>query len=277
VNGGRMGVQPRTLRNDGRSATIILTLPVKFRGGALIVTDPEGREETFPTQKGSNIEWTAFLADCEYEVETVTKGCRMMMSYGVYIKGFEGGGEGGIGLLDGVVIHPEPLIKPSKAFMDLLGSILNMTRGRKIAFYVSGSYSVNPSEMVASSLIPLLKGGDALLYQALKTFKLSPKFNWTAGGYVWPADRKVEILGQDYDNLHKRVEKNGAMPLDATDILILTAPTHDQMQVPVAAYGGASGWAEVPQAEVGKERVPFVSNGELEKLVVNCLIVTRVH
>ena len=58
------------------------------------------------------------------------------------------------------------------------------------------------------------------------------------------------------DSLRARVEESGAVPLAETEITIM------------------SDWqAAVP---VSKERVPFVSNGELEKLVVNVLLVTYI-
>jgi hypothetical protein len=58
------------------------------------------------------------------------------------------------------------------------------------------------------------------------------------------------------DSLRARVEESGAVLLSEADITIL------------------SDWqAGVP---ISKERVPFVSNGELEKLVVNVLLVTYV-
>jgi hypothetical protein len=61
---------------------------------------------------------------------------------------------------------------------------------------------------------------------------------------------------ESIDSLRVRVEDSGAIPLAEADITILTD------------------WqAGVP---VSKERVPFVSNGELEKLVVNVLLVAYV-
>lgn len=142
-----MGPQPRSLRNDGRSATIVVTLPVRFRGGALIVRDPDGNEERYHGRGGKDgdIEWTAFLADCEYEVETVQKGCRMFISYGVYLRTFGPSG-----------LYPDPLIAPSDHFLDLLSPILNMNRGRKIGFYISNDYGVNPSDVLADTLVPLV-------------------------------------------------------------------------------------------------------------------------
>ncbi|KAF5344606.1 hypothetical protein D9758_013896 [Tetrapyrgos nigripes] len=304
--GGSMGPQSRALRNDGRVATISVTLPVRFRGGALIVRDAEGNEEKFYGRGGKNgdMEWMAFGADCEYEVETVQKGCRITVLYGVYLKTF-----GPTGVTD-----TEPLISPSDQFLDLLSPVLNMSRGRKIAFYVGNDYGARPSEVVAETLVPMLKGGDSLLYHALKLYKLVPELHWSAGGYIWPVDRTVEIAdeqthggspasrmaalsllerdsqqrrgmpgtpavrgpfsiaGSVYsdaglsaheedlairDSLRFRVQESGAVPLAESEIVLMTD------------------W-NLPTQVVGKERVPFVAGGEMEKLVVNALMVVFV-
>ncbi|KAJ3934168.1 MAG: hypothetical protein NXY57DRAFT_995371 [Lentinula lateritia] len=317
VKGGRMGPQPRSLRNDGRVATIVVTLPVRFRGGSFIVRDSEGYEERYFGRGGKNgdMEWLAFSADCEYEVETVTKGCRITILYGVYLKTF---GPTGV---------TEPLINPSDNFLDLMSPVLNMSLGRRVGIYVSNDYGVNPSEVLAESLVPMLKGGDSVLYHAIKLYKLSPELHWTAGGYIWPVDRTVEIaeqgqnsspsaklaglletprgrvtstpavrgafalpphagsasgragsvagragsvnggfsgstIGSAYpdsdedllDNLRYRVQQSGAIPLGEADITIL------------------NDWNN-PAPMIGKERVPFVVGGELDKLVVNALMV----
>ncbi|KAI3613020.1 hypothetical protein WG66_005307 [Moniliophthora roreri] len=291
VSGGRMGPQSRALRNDGRVATISVTLPVRFRGGAMTVRDTEGFEEKFYGRGGKtgDMEWMAFSADCEYEIEPVQKGCRLTMFYGVYLKSY---GPSGV---------TEPLINPSDNFLDLLSPVLNFSRGRKVAFYVTNDYGVNPSEVLADSLVPMLKGGDSILYHALKLYKLVPELHWTAGGYIWPVDRTVEIIDtanssptsrlsmsnmsihdsphtprsrappvrgafgvytdpneeEGIDDLRNRVVDSGALSLAEAEISLLTD------------------W-NTPSPIVGKERVPFVAGGELERLVVNALIVVFV-
>lgn len=143
VDGGRMG--PRGRANDGRVATVCVTLPVRFRGGALVVRDADGRDERFYGRggKAGDMEWTAWLNDCQHEVETVQKGCRITLTFGIHLRSF-----GASGLL------PDPLITPSDDFLDMLSPVLNITRGRKIAFYLSSEYGVNPSEVLAESLVP---------------------------------------------------------------------------------------------------------------------------
>lgn len=143
MKGNRQFVQPRA--NDGRVATIVVTLPVKFRGGALVVRNVEGTEERFFGRAGKpgDMEWTAFMGDCDCEIEEVTKGARVTMSYAVQIRSFGPSG-----------IQPDPLISPSDQFLDLISPILNMSRGRRVAFYLTGEYDVNPADVIADSLVP---------------------------------------------------------------------------------------------------------------------------
>jgi hypothetical protein len=62
------------------------------------------------------------------------------------------------------------------------------------------------------------------------------------------------------DLLRMRIQDSGAVPLAEEDILVLSDP-----------------WASPSASVPGKERLPFVSNtGELEKLVVNVLMVVYV-
>jgi hypothetical protein len=120
-------------------------------------------------------------------------------------------------------------------------------------------------------------------------YKLSPELRWTAGGYIWPVDRTVECgpevsdggsynnsgrrpmsggygagpyadEGDHIINLQHRVEQSGAIPLAEADIVLLADKDMS---------GTMSG-------TISKERVPLVSNGLLDKLVVNILLVVYV-
>ncbi|KAF5373458.1 hypothetical protein D9615_009480 [Tricholomella constricta] len=299
--GSRMAPQPRSLRKDGRAATILVTLPSRFEGGALIIHALEGDHEKY-LGKGSRadeIEWTAFLPDCEYEIEPVVRGCRISLSYSVFLRTLGPCG-------------PEPLIRPSDEFLDRLAPVLNLSRGRKVAFYLEFDYAINPAEALADAVVPILRGGDSILYHAIKLYKLAPELHWTAGGYIWPVDRTVDFVSDDIagapfqsaalplgrmpfgvlngattsprsaavppirgpfsnnasstysdagdeevNNLRSKVEDSGAVPLAEADVIILTD------------------W-NAPAPVAGKERVYFVSGGELEKLVVNVLLVVYV-
>ena len=141
---------------DGRVATIIVTLPVRYRGGALIIRDPNSLDDSYEeiyrgggkshtsaqghTGVGiDNLEWTAFLENCDYEVEEVTKGLRLTISYAVYVRSFGTGG-----------IMPDLLITPSDQFLDLVAPILNICRGRKIALSGGQTCGTWANEFVSS-------------------------------------------------------------------------------------------------------------------------------
>jgi hypothetical protein len=101
---------------------------------------------------------------------------------------------------------------------------------------------------------------------------------WTAGGYVWPVDGVVECGpevtdGTSYNTssrrpvsgvygeeqiipLQHRIEQSGAIPLAEAGIVLVADKEMSGI--------------------VSKERVPLVSRGLLDKLVVNILLVVYV-
>jgi hypothetical protein len=210
------------------------------------------------------------------------------MTYAVFVKSFGPASN-----------NPDTLVTPTDQFFSFLSPILNLSRGKTLAFYLSQDYIANPAEAVANSIIPQLKGGDALLYDAFKFHKLAPDLHWTAGGYIWPVDHTLEFFvddvrqggpaanpinmrspspnpgfgrvpqtrggyganptgGPGYEGegggLEPRVRASGALSFAEANISLLT----DQNN---------------PNPVIGKERVDFVSHGELTKLVVNVLLV----
>ncbi|KAJ7058740.1 hypothetical protein C8F01DRAFT_1370941 [Mycena amicta] len=324
--GGRLPPQPSPqalaqARRDNRVATLSITLPVRFTGGALTIRDPfDGRLErldtigaTTPGQIQSDLEWTAFLGECEYDVDVVTRGCRMSISYAVFAKTFGGAAPTTAPFVPGGMDSTSllPLFAPNQPFLDLLPPVLQMSRGRKLAFLLAHDYEIDPSVAVAETLVPQLKGGDALLHTTFKNyFKLAPTLHYTAGGYLWPQDRCVEMFDEDpglqrqqgftslphADALRARVAASGAVPLTEAGVALLT-DWRAGAGAGAGAGGGAGGYAAVGaggyggsgagygagpgggqggETPVGKARVHFVSNGLLEKLVVNVCVVVYV-
>lgn len=142
------------------------------------------------------------------------------------------------------------------------------------------------------------------MYHALKLYKLAPELHWAAGGYIWPIDRTVEC-GSDvlpesptaammgfsapYSSPSKRPVPMPVRPMSfygdpAEDEELDTMRTEgDMIRLRVEESGAIaladaeitilSDWAPGPMT---KERVYFASGGELEKLIVNVLMVTFV-
>lgn len=142
---------------DSRVATVLVTLPVRHRGGAFIVHPPEGGEERNQGRggKSGHMEWIAYMSDCTAEVETVLKGCRISLSFAVHLKSFGPAGA-----------SPDPLITPSDYLLDNLAPIFNTMRGRTIAFYLTGDYGVNPADVLAESLVPYVSSKPSQLSYA---------------------------------------------------------------------------------------------------------------
>jgi hypothetical protein len=146
------GARPRSMTTQEHLpdsvAILLITLPVRFQGGELVVTHPEdslGTAERFRGRggKAGDIEWTAFLADCSYRWEQVTQGCRMSLVYHVCLKS-----------ATSTETVPRPLIVPNDRFLDAMTPLFTRARGRKLGFYLSGSYNISPAEDLADSIIP---------------------------------------------------------------------------------------------------------------------------
>ncbi|THH09011.1 hypothetical protein EW145_g2319 [Phellinidium pouzarii] len=303
--GGHMCPQRRLTQEEGKVATLIVTLPVRFRGGALTVHDFEGNEEKYYGRGGKpgDMEWTAFLADCDHEVETVHRGVRLTISYKILLRTF------------GPSPSPsQSLMIPSDRFLDLISPILNMSRGQRVAFYLREQYGFSPADVLAESMVPHLKGGDALLYHSLRLYKLFPELRWAAGGYVWPVDSTVVcgtfVRGSPHASLHTPrsplaypMSPNGrhrraysgvprnAFPLysgsDSTDEDELereheAGALRDYVEDSGAVLLVQEGIHVLADDALGagdsvtKERVPFVSAGGLDKLVINVLLVVYI-
>lgn len=144
--GARLNIQsPAQLANDDRAATIVVTLPVRYRGGVIVIRDQDGREERFQGGGGKNgdIDWVALRSDCTYEIEPVLKGVFLSIRYGVFIKSF-----------GPTSPSADTLVTPTDTFFDILSPILNNARGKSIAFYLEHDYIANPGESVANSVVP---------------------------------------------------------------------------------------------------------------------------
>lgn len=127
---------------EGVVATIMVTLPVHYRGGTLVVGS-EGKEERFYGRLGSKsgeLEWQAWKTNCDWEVQKIEKGHRVAMTWHVYQRSY------------GPSSHP--LMVPNDALLDGLADLLNQGRGKNLGFFLSHEYGVSPSDVLADSLAP---------------------------------------------------------------------------------------------------------------------------
>jgi hypothetical protein len=136
-----------------------VTLPVRYRGGTVVVRDVERREERFPGSggKSGDLDWIALRSDCTYELEPVQKGVLLAITYAVFVKSFGPASN-----------NSDTLITPTDQFFSLLSPILNFCRGKTLGFYLSQDYIANPAEAVANSLVPQVGRTNALILSRAK-------------------------------------------------------------------------------------------------------------
>ena len=74
-SGGHMCPQRRIVQEEGKVATLVVTLPVRYKGGPPVVIDFEAGKRYYGRGgKAGNFERSAVLGDCDHEVESVQKG-----------------------------------------------------------------------------------------------------------------------------------------------------------------------------------------------------------
>lgn len=75
-----------TPRSESQIGSLVVCLPSKFKGGRFTVQHSGQRIEfDWSTLSDAAIQWAAFYSDCEHEIETVTEGERLTLTYNLYV------------------------------------------------------------------------------------------------------------------------------------------------------------------------------------------------
>ena len=75
-----------TQKNESHFGTVVLSLPVKHKGGALFVRH-NGQERSYNLDPGrvtTKCQWAAFYTDVEHEITEITSGHRITLIYHLY-------------------------------------------------------------------------------------------------------------------------------------------------------------------------------------------------
>lgn len=75
-----------TPSSGSQIGSLVVCLPTAFKGGNLIVRN-YGREVIFDWSRRStySIHWAAFYSDCEHEINAVTEGHRITLTYNLIV------------------------------------------------------------------------------------------------------------------------------------------------------------------------------------------------
>jgi len=287
-----------------RVATLVITLPIRFRGGVLVVSHPDdslGVAERFKGRGGKPgaLEWTAFLADCEYGLEAVDKGCKVSLSYNIRLRTFGPTGP-----------DPQPLLSPNDRFLDAMTPLFTRAKNMKLGFFLSGDYSIFPADVIADTIVPQLKGGDAVLFHAVKLYGFDVELRYTAGGFIWAAPHTIQLIPGDAplsptsssssSSLHdqptgrrralsislsqKDVAPHLRSSLDEEERMRNTPPESQHSVKNQVLASGAQKLVDAGvlaltapsrrvQGPVTRLPVPFIANGAMNRLWVNVLMV----
>ncbi|KXG52467.1 Oxoglutarate/iron-dependent dioxygenase [Penicillium griseofulvum] len=152
-----------TPRCPSQIGSLVVCLPSHFKGGNLAVRH-EGKQVDFDWshQSASAIQWAAFYSDCEHEIETITEGDRITLTYNLYATEPAGGS-----IPPSLIVDPK--IFPLYSFLkELIIQPGFMKKGGALGFYCSHAYPHASNE--AEKLLPrALKGADLVLYSVFKS------------------------------------------------------------------------------------------------------------
>ncbi|KAF9887164.1 hypothetical protein FE257_010418 [Aspergillus nanangensis] len=152
-----------TPRSENQIGSLVVCLPSRFKGGMLIIQhNRQLLEFDWSPQSESAIQWVAFYSDCEHEIQTVTDGNRITLTYNLYVSE----PVGSIHPQDGIVL-PQSL--PLHGFLkDLMCDPRFMSQGGVLGVYCSHAYP-HASEIANMQLPRGLKGADLVLYTVLQS------------------------------------------------------------------------------------------------------------
>lgn len=144
-----------------------------------------------------------------------------------------------------------------------------------------------------------------MLYHALRAYKLAPELHYYAGGHIWPVHMTVNLeddeptLARSTSSFHNlrnplsvignssptspTFSRNGRSASVAGGVCAITDYSDGGIRGMVEASGGLyivgegiNLLTDAATMNVGKQRVSFFANGEMEKLVLNVLVVAYV-
>ncbi|OJI80789.1 hypothetical protein ASPTUDRAFT_128079 [Aspergillus tubingensis CBS 134.48] len=148
-----------TPRSEHQIGSLVVCLPCQFEGGNLTVQH-HGQMAKFEwsRQSSSSIQWAAFYSDCEHEIETISAGHRITLTYNLYVRE-----------MPGAILAPiRPVLDPhTLPLYGLIESLLTtpgfMKDGGVFGVHCSHAYP-HSSDIAGLQLPRSLKGADLVVY-----------------------------------------------------------------------------------------------------------------
>ncbi|KAF4548884.1 Hypothetical protein D9617_24g015970 [Elsinoe fawcettii] len=177
---GRFKAHVDTPRSIKQFGSLVICLPSPHKGGNLVVRH-KGQETTFDwaENSGNAIQWAAFYSDCEHEVEEVTSGHRVTLTYNLYDEHHPGEEKSSLmqierlSLLDPIQEAVRGILKANEDYV--------FPHGLSIGIFLSHAYAHTDKTARLDLPHTSLKGIDHALYTVFKhlgfTVRIRPKLD----------------------------------------------------------------------------------------------------
>ena len=153
--------------------SLVMIYPTAYEGGELVLRQ-ENRKWTFDaksstaSQPSPSLSWVAFRSEVEHEVLKVISGCRVTVTYNLYLT--DPASEPGASAL---TINSESASNFQTQFQSLLESPEFLPEGGTLGFGLDQPYPIT-FQTKLKKLANCLKGEDARVYQACRELRLQP-------------------------------------------------------------------------------------------------------
>ncbi|KAH0335327.1 hypothetical protein KCU81_g9046, partial [Aureobasidium melanogenum] len=167
---GKFKAHVDTPRSETQIGSLVVCLPSEFEGGVLSVSH-QANTVKFDWSASSStnhmpcIQWAAFYSDCSHEVQEVTAGHRVTLTYDLYASRGSGSLAGKKHSMDAARL---PTYQP---LVDLLRSCTFMVEGGSMAIGLAHAYPYTHA-LLHRHLPGALKGADMMLYEVLLALNL---------------------------------------------------------------------------------------------------------
>ena len=158
---GKFKAHVDTPRSETQIGSLVVCLPSKFKGGVLSVSHQENTvrfdwSASSSASQTPSIQWAAFYSDCCHEVQEVTAGQRVTLTYNLYASR-------GSGFLAGKKHSMDATHLPTyQPLIDLLRSRTFMAEGGSMAIGLTHAYPYTHA-LMHRQLPSALKGTDMML------------------------------------------------------------------------------------------------------------------
>ncbi|CAD0094426.1 unnamed protein product, partial [Aureobasidium mustum] len=167
---GKFRAHVDTPRSETQIGSLVVCLPSAFEGGILSVSHQANTvgfdwSASSPASQTPSIQWAAFYSDCCHEVQEVTAGHRVTLTYNLYASR-------GSGFLAGQKHSMDATHLPTyQPLINLLRSRTFMAEGGSMAIGLAHAYPYTHA-LMHRQLPSALKGADMMLYEVLLALNL---------------------------------------------------------------------------------------------------------